>query len=302
MSKSTAIPTWELNDMSFHHFGLTQQNPVLTSFHHLFHINKIEDYRDKIQFPLPPHRKQVYDFLFLTKGSTRRSKALNPYEIGENTFFFLPAYQITNHDFMSADTEGYYCHFNFDIFTKHLPQHNITRDFPFLQFIGEPLVKVDATVLPFLKNIFQRLELEYEKEKTTDFSIITVYLLTLFTEINRFYTPSVLANKNTALMITQSYKDALARLIYEKQKVNDYAQVLAVSPNHLNKCVKTVTGLSAQGLLNEMIVLEAKVLLKQTDMNINEIAYKLTQQNHSDFSRFFKSKTGITPKEYKQEV
>jgi AraC family transcriptional regulator, transcriptional activator of pobA len=302
MSKLTVIPTWELNEMSFHHFGLTQQNPVLTTFHHLFHINKLEDYRDKIQFPLPPHRKQVYDFLFLTKGSTRRSKALNPYNIEQNTFFFLPAHQITNHESMRADTEGYYCHFNFDIFTNHLPQHNITRDFPFLQFIGDPLVKVDETVLPFLKNIFQRLEIECQKEKMTDFSIITVYLLSLFTEIQRFYTPSVLAKKNTALMITQSYKDALARLIYEKQKVNDYAQMLAISPNHLNKCVKTVTGLSAQDLLNEMIVLEAKVLLKQTDMNINEIAYKLTQQNHSDFSRFFKSKTGITPKEYKQDI
>ena len=71
--------------------------------------------------------------------------------------------------------------------------------------------------------------------------------------------------------------------------------------NHLNKCVKTTTGQSAQDLLNEMIVLEAKVLLKQTDMQISEIAYKLSQQNHSDFSRFFKAKTGMSPKEYKQK-
>jgi AraC family transcriptional regulator, transcriptional activator of pobA len=82
--------------------------------------------------------------------------------------------------------------------------------------------------------------------------------------------------------------------------VTEYADMLAVSPNHLNKCVKTATGKSAQDLLNEMIVLEAMVLIKQTDMQISEIAYKLSQQNHSDFSRFFKSKTGMTPKEYKQ--
>ena len=295
-----SIPVWELNEMSMHHFGTTHFNLISSSVQHLFHINKIEDYRDKIHFPLPPHRKPIYDFLFITKGMTRRSKALNPYEVRENTFFFLPAYQITNHEYMSADTEGYFCHFNFDIFTNHLPQHNILRDFPFLQFIGNPVVHIDEAIKPYLLNIFLRLEVEYQNEKGVNLDIITVYLLALFTELKRFYTPSVSVKKNTSLMITQNFKDALSRHIYEKQKVTEYADMLNVSPNHLNKCVKLTTGQSAQDILNEMILLEAKVLLKQTDMQISEIAYKLSQQSHSDFSRFFKSKTGITPKDYKQ--
>ncbi|MDZ7879960.1 MAG: helix-turn-helix domain-containing protein [Saprospiraceae bacterium] len=300
MPKPTSIPLWELNEMSVHHFGTPRSDLHSSSFEHLFHINKLEAYQSKIQFPLPPHRKQVYDFLFITKGVTRRSKALNPYEIGENTFFFLPAYQITNHEFMSEDIEGYFCHFNMDIFTNHLPQHNILRDFPFLQFVGNPMVSVDAAVKPFVLNILNRLEAESKKENIVTFDIVTVYLLSLFTEVNRFYTPSVSMKKNTALMITQNFKDALSRHIYEKQKVMEYANLLNISPNHLNKCVKTTTGQSAQDLLNEMVLLEAKVLLKQTDMQISEIAYKLSQQNHSDFSRFFKLKTGFSPKEYKQ--
>ncbi len=300
MPKPISIPVWELNEMSDHHFGTSYKQLFSSTSHHLFHINKIEDYREKIKFPLPPHRKVVYDFLFLTKGMTLRSKALSPYEIGKNTFFFLPANQITNHEFMSADIEGYFCHFNLDIFTNHLPQHNIRRDFPFLQFIGNPIVEIDDATHPLLLPIFQRLEIEYAKEKEANLDIVTVYLLALFTEIKRFYAPSVSAKKNTALMIAQNYKDALSRHIYEKQKVTEYADMLAVSPNHLNKCVKNTTGKSAQDLLNEMILLEAKVLLKQTDMQISEIAYKLSQQNHSDFSRFFKTKTGMTPKEYKQ--
>jgi AraC family transcriptional regulator, transcriptional activator of pobA len=300
MPKPTDIPVWDLNEMSYHHFGMTQQHPFLAEFHHVFQFNRIETYRDQILFPLAPHRKQVYDFLFLTKGTTCRSKALTPYEIGANTFFFLPAHQITNHEFMSADTEGYYCHFNFDIFTNYLPQHNILRDFPFLQFIGNPIVEIDEATKPFIINILHRLEAEYNKKSINNFEIITVYLLALFTEIKDFYTPSVSTKKNTALMIAQNFKDALSRHVYEKQKVIEYADMLAVSPNHLNKCVKAATGQSAQDLLNDMILLEAKVLLKQTDMQISEIAYKLSQQNHSDFSRFFKAKTGMTPKEYKQ--
>ncbi len=317
MPKPVIIPLWESKEMGYNHFGIAQTPASFASFHHLFQINKLEDYRDKIRFPLPPHRKAVYDFLFLTNGKTRRSKALNPYEIGENTFFFLPAFQITSHDFMSADTEGYYCHFHFDIFTNHLLQHNILQNFPFLQFISSPIVEIDEAIQANIIHILHRLEMEYQNmsnlelrgsknvnretpDLTPDFDIITVYLLALFTELNRFYTSSASLKNTTYFLVTQNFKDALSRYIYEKRLVSEYADLLSISPNHLNKCVKKATGFSAQDLLNEMIILEAKVLLKQTDYPINEIAYKLTQQNHSDFSRFFKLKTGMTPKEYKQ--
>ena len=300
MTKQTTIPVWEFAEMSNQHFGMDNNYFFKSQSEHLFHINKLEDVRNKIYFPLPPHRKPVYDFLFLTKGMTHRSKALNSYEVGINTFFFLPAHQITHHDFMSADTEGYFCHFDFDIFTKHLPELNILRDFPFLQFIGDPTVAVDASIRPFILNIFQRLEAEYQKETIDNFNIVAVYLLALFTEIKRFYNPSVSTKRSSALTITQNFKDALSNHIYEKQRVSEYADMLAVSPNHLNKCVKTATGQSAQDLLNEMVLLESKILLRQTDLSINEIAFKITQQDASDFSRFFKAKTGLTPKQYKQ--
>ncbi|MFK7949912.1 MAG: helix-turn-helix domain-containing protein [Saprospiraceae bacterium] len=302
MWKPKSIPVWEFSEMSNQHFGGTIEELNFSSFHKLFHINRIEDYRDKIRFPLPPHRKPIYDFLFLTKGKTQRSKALTPYEITKNTFFFLPAYQITEHAFMSEDIEGYFCHFNYELFTNYLPQHNLLRDFPFLQFMSKPVVKIDENIIPFILNIFKRLEGEYKKENTEKFDLIVVYLLTLFTEVNRFFITDASLKKDAKSRITESYKDALSRNIYERQKVSEYAQLLNISPNHLNKCIKKTVGISAQDLLNDMIVLEAKVLLRQTDLQINEIAYKLSQKNHSDFSRFFKSKTGMTPKEYRQLV
>jgi AraC family transcriptional activator of pobA len=52
--------------------------------------------------------------------------------------------------------------------------------------------------------------------------------------------------------------------------------------------------------LDEMILLEAKVLLKQTDLSISEIAYKIGEKGSSNFSRFFRTKTGVTPKEYRE--
>ena len=76
--------------------------------------------------------------------------------------------------------------------------------------------------------------------------------------------------------------------------------MLSVTPNHLNKCVKSTIGKSAHDLLSEMILLEAKVLLKQTSLSVSEIAYQVGRNEISDFGRFFKSGTGLTPGEYRK--
>ena len=50
--------------------------------------------------------------------------------------------------------------------------------------------------------------------------------------------------------------------------------------------------------LDDMILLEVKASLKQTTLSISEIAFKIGKDDPSDFSKFFKTKTGLTPKEY----
>ena len=129
--------------------------------------------------------------------------------------------------------------------------------------------------------------------------IIALYLSAFLKEIRHFDNQTPKSSNNAASNLTQRYKNLLSELIYDKKTVTEFAEILAVSPNHLHKCVKTTTGKSAHELLEEMRVLEAKVLLKQTPMRIAEIAFKIGGFEPSDFSRFFKSKTGISPKEYR---
>ena len=82
--------------------------------------------------------------------------------------------------------------------------------------------------------------------------------------------------------------------------IQEFASFLMVSPNHLNKCVQTVVGKTAHELLDEMRILEAKVLLKQSDLTIGEIAYKISRFEPSDFARYFKTKTGRTPFQFRK--
>ena len=147
--------------------------------------------------------------------------------------------------------------------------------------------------------MLNRLKSEYDG-RTEKFDIISVYLLALLAEVKRFYGTVFKPSENAAFRITQQYKEALMRSVYKKQKVNEYADLLAVTPNHLNKCVKAVMGKSAHDLLDEMILLKAKALLKQTNLPISDVADKIGKEYLSDFIRFFKSKTGVTPTEYRQ--
>jgi AraC family transcriptional activator of pobA len=297
--KTNPVPLFNPSDLGRHHFEKWAEWQS-TLIQDVFTINRIETHLEHIPFPLAPHRKTVHDFIFITKGHTQRSKGLDEYEITENTFFFLPANQITTHEFMSPDSTGYFCHFDLDLLTKAFVLPEALADFPFLHIAGNPLVHVPNVAVPQVLQLLHRLEEGVNVGRSDILDLARMYLLTLFFELRYYAEPTKKTGSNAAARTTQAYKNALMRHIYEIHNVAAYAALLAVSPNHLNKCVKANTGRSAQELLDDMMLLEAKTLLKQSVLSISEIGFKLGKENHSTFSRFFKMKTGLTPKEYKQ--
>lgn len=162
--KAETIPILNVVDLDKFHFGLAGRRPDISPFYNVFHINKLEDYKDKINFPLPPHRKTVYDFIVHTKGKSTRSKGLNNYTFNANSIFFLPAYQITTHENMSKNAEGYFCHFDINIFNTYFPTYKNLAEFPFLQIIGEPIVEISKEAMGSILNILHRLEMEKAKD------------------------------------------------------------------------------------------------------------------------------------------
>lgn len=303
-AKTEQVPTLTPDTLGGLVFKVAGWQSMQSAFYNTFHINRIEDVRQVMKFPMPPHRKTVIDFIFITHGSMIRQKGLTRYEVPANSFFFLPAHQISFDDWMSEDIRGYYCHFDTNLLTKRWQKQDLEHEFPFLQFLGHPLLTVDNELLDQVLPLVNRLHTEYRKNRSDSVDLYRIYLLALFTELKRAsqFGERAATDRidNAALRSTQLYKNALSQFIYEKQQVSDYADLLHVSPNHLNKCVKAVTGQSARDLLDEMILLEAKVLLAQTDLSISEIAWQIGRQNPSNFSRFFRTKMGITPKEYRE--
>ena len=78
-----------------------------------------------------------------------------------------------------------------------------------------------------------------------------------------------------------------------------YADKLCLTPKYLSKLIKQASGRSAPDWIDEFVVLEAKNLLKYSNMAIKEIVFQLHFPNQSVFYKFFKTHTGMTPSEYR---
>ena len=78
-----------------------------------------------------------------------------------------------------------------------------------------------------------------------------------------------------------------------------FAKRLNLTPNYLSGRIKEYSGRTAMEWIEDSVILEAKTMLKHTDLSIQEIAYKLNFPTQTFFGKYFKRITGMSPKQYK---
>ncbi|HLO60311.1 MAG TPA: helix-turn-helix domain-containing protein [Bacteroidales bacterium] len=299
------IPTYDplmLESNLFRTWGEVVK-PYIHHFSKVFHINRIEDFIRNVPAGVDntPYRLTVCQFVFLTAGKCTTSKGLSKFEFERNTFFIVPAYEIKSHDNMSSDACGYFCYFNPELVLLHSGISDSLTEIPFLTINGNPEIHVSTQAKDSIETILNRLEMEYAKGKDCRQEVLQAYLRALFVELRPFAATGHMNKGNDNYRLTEQFCRDLSLHIYEYHHIDDYAAKLKISTNRLNKITKEVTGKSAVDLLHDMILLEAKVLLRQTSLSISEITYKLGQKHVSNFTRFFRHKTGYAPGEYRNE-
>jgi AraC-like DNA-binding protein len=85
----------------------------------------------------------------------------------------------------------------------------------------------------------------------------------------------------------------------EHRNVQYYADALFVSPKHLTETIKDVTGRTAGEWIDDAVILEAKVLLRNHEISIAQVAYDIHFPDQSSFGKYFKKHTGLSPSEYR---
>lgn len=88
----------------------------------------------------------------------------------------------------------------------------------------------------------------------------------------------------------------------KERSVSFYAERLFVTPKHLSAVVKEITSHTAGELIDHYVIMEAKVMLAESALTIQEIANKLNFANQSFFGKYFKHLTGYSPSEFRKKT
>lgn len=273
--------------------GLQADTILKTDFVRFF-VVRIEEMSRLMRLPVPPTRINNHTLAYLTDGEAIMSVGSETYKIGPNEGLVVPAGQAFSFDKVDVN-RGFICNFHPDFIVGRFGTVELLNDFEFLRVWGNPRLRFDNPTAEFVTQLFNRILADYSEHGLTNADLLRAYLLTLLCEINRVYEPVAAGRQTHAVLITNRFKELLSGNHKVYRLVSDYAQLLNITPNHLNKCVRTVTGKSPTKWIDEALVLEAKVLLHQTSLSIGEIAAEVGLPDASYFGRLFKKYEGLTP-------
>lgn len=263
-----------------------------------FFIHSFREDNVSLDLPLPPHKKTVNDFVFITKGSMTRNLGIESFQLKKNDFLFTPKNSITTTELVSSDLEGFYCHFSDDFIGTN----------PFIgtlhpELTNQDYIHVSQKEAASLAFLLTRMVQLYKNRKSTpnNYRVIPFYLSTVIAEL--FLNSKEQVNTpNHSNVLFSRFKSLVHQQFKQNLTINEYASQLNVTPNHLNKRVKQEAGKTASQVIKDMIILEAKVLLLQTTMTIKEISNELGFIDDSYFSRLFKKETNHTPSNYRKMI
>lgn len=266
-----------------------------------FFITRLEEMYKLVTRNVPASRSTINNCLFVTEGEASMKIGSEQYKIHKNEMLLVPAGQVFS--FQTGDVNrGYICGFHNDFLLGRFAKTDLWKDFEFLRLWGNPRIKPDAQTAGFILNIFDRLLVEYVQNGLRNQEIYQTYLHVLFCEMQSVYEPLSSSNLVSAVSITNRFKELIFSGIKSKHLVTDYAAMLHISPNHLNKTVKAITAKSPTKWIDEAILAEAKVLLCQSQLSISEIAANVGFEDQSYFTRLFRKYENMTPSEFRKMI
>ncbi|WP_020599466.1 helix-turn-helix domain-containing protein [Spirosoma panaciterrae] len=250
-----------------------------------------------IKLPLPPSRTSNHALFMVERGQVDITIGHQAYTLRPNDLVIVPALQIFTLHSIWPDSVGFISFISQEL----LLGAGNNSDFDFLKLTGNPYIPLSDRQVQFVNALLNRLAVEYQENGATKPELIRPYLLALFAEIDRAYVGPMAIHTDVGERLVQRFMDLLTTRIRETRLTSQYADWLAVSPNHLNKVVKNRTDKSPSVWIDERVVLEAKVLLVQTELTVAQIAYEMGFPDQSSFGKLFRKYTDLTPTQFRSQ-
>lgn len=177
----------------------------------------------------------------------------------------------------------------------------------FLQFGSLPCMELTQAESQSLRSFISMVEQEL-KGSETDFSseIIGGLIAATIYKVGDILTHYLTEHPeidnpihNRAEEYFKQFTELLGEHYKHERSVGFYARQLCITPKYLTTLIKRISGKSVSEWIDNYVILEAKTLLKYSNMSVQEIAYYLNFPNQSFFGSYFKRNAGMSPSQYK---
>jgi AraC family transcriptional activator of pobA len=250
-----------------------------------------------------PHRHTFYHLVLFTQGAGTHTIDFENFPVKPFQIYFMIPGQVHSWNF-DGEVDGYVINFSVSFFQSFLLKSDYLQSFSF--FGGRPLdavIELPDTLKPEIVGLFEKLIEVSEDSRWMGVDLAKTIMLQLFILINMersTYHPSNLTSYNYTLL--KNFQKLIDTNFATLKLPKEYAEMLFITPNHLNALCKEALNIPAGEVIRNRIALEAKRLLINLDLTITEIAYRLGFADNSYFTKFFKKQTNTTPEDFRKKI
>lgn len=245
-----------------------------------------------------PHRLEFYMLMLYTHGLSKQQVDFNWYSVQKGSLVYLSKGQVNGFNF-TPNLNGYCMVFTQEFLDKilgKLPTNVVFRLFTPQLF--DPLIDV-----PSESNLYQYVELIYNefssKTLTNKSAVIESLFTIILTKAEALLKQQTLqVQESQALNIFSEFADLVKKHFADNRNADYFAHQLGITYKHLNVICKSLTQRTAKQFIDDYIILEAKRLMVGTEIKSTQLAYALGFEEPTNFTKFFKKHTQLTPSQF----
>lgn len=269
-----------------------------------FGISKMEDvYTKRGGEADEPHRHNYYTVLIVKKAKGLHKIDFTTYELSNRQLFFVApgqVHQVIEHE----KSNGFALTFS----TQFLVENSIPLSFIeslnlFHNYGQSPPLTLSQEQFGTVEHFANQIFCLFSSQANMKHLSIGAYLKLILIECNNICTINPIESDvdTTGDNLVRTFKTCVNAHYKNEHSTSFYANELSISPDHLNRTIKSKIGKTAKEYIQARIVTEAKRLLYFTNFSTKEIGYELGFDEPANFSAFFKKNTNLSPSQFKKQ-
>ena len=267
-----------------------------------FYCLRLKENEGSISNYKPPFRKDFYFIALVSNAGKTKITYDNTNVTKLNSFLVFQSPGLVYSFYRDNSANGYLLYFKKESYSFFKPEFE--KEFPFFNILQTNFFKLSEAKFQVFVPHFEEVFTAYENANDNQHKVASVKLLALLYQLKEFtnaFNQWEESFTTPQQIILQKFIQLLNNFYIEKRTIEEYAQLLSITPNHLSQSVKAASGKNALSYINDRLLREAKSLIQFTDYDISEIAYQLNFSDPANFGKFFKKHTELTPLEFRKQ-